>query len=86
MIQPNQTHWVDKVPLTEFAIDSNISSSTGFALFELKYGYMPRLIRGIMPFEQAKLGIKRFINQALTNLGIVHDAIIEIRYICQPKT
>ena len=77
LILPNQTDWVDKLPLTEFAINSNISSSTGFAPFELNYGYMPSLIGGIMPFENAKPGIKRFINQALTNLGMAHDAIIE---------
>ena len=79
LILPNQTDWVDKLPLTEFAINSNISSSTGFAPFELNYGYMPSLIGGIMPFENAKPGIKRFINQALTNLGMAHDAIIESR-------
>ena len=30
-----------------------------------------------MPFEKAKPGIKRFVNQVLTNLGMAHDAIIE---------
>jgi hypothetical protein len=35
MVEPNQTDWVDKIPLVEFAINSNISSSTGFAPFEL---------------------------------------------------
>jgi transposase InsO family protein len=39
-IQPNQTDWVKKLPLTEFAINSNLSSSTGFAPFELSYGCM----------------------------------------------
>ena len=77
LILPNQTDWVDKLPLMEFAINSNISCSTGFALFELNYGYMPSLIGGIMPFENAKPGIKQFINQVLTNLGMAHDAIIE---------
>ena len=32
-----------------------------------------------MPFENAKPGIKRFVNQVLTNLGMAHDAIIESR-------
>ena len=77
LILSNQSDWVDKLPLTEFAINSNISSSTGFAPFKLNHGYMPSLIGGIMPFENAKPGIKRFINQALTNLGMAHDAIIE---------
>ena len=34
-----------------------------------------------MPFENAKPGIKRFVNQALTNLGMAHDAIIESQVI-----
>ena len=38
LILPNQTDWVDKLPLTEFAINSNISSSMGFAPLELNYG------------------------------------------------
>ena len=41
LILPNQTDWVDKLPLMEFAINLNISSLTGFAPFELNYGYMP---------------------------------------------
>ena len=79
LVSPNQTDWVDKIPLTEFAINSNISSSTGFAPFKLNYGYMPSLIGGIMPYENSKPGIKRFVNQALANLGMAHDAIIESR-------
>jgi hypothetical protein len=62
MVEPNQTHWVDKIPLVEFAINSNISSSTGFAPFELNYGCMPTLIGGITPMEKAKPSVKRFIN------------------------
>jgi hypothetical protein len=62
MVEPNQTNWVDKIPLVEFTINSNISSSTGFAPFELNYGFMPTLIRGITPMEKAKPGVKQFIN------------------------
>ena len=32
-----------------------------------------------MPFKNATPGIKRFVNQVLTNLGMAHDAIIESR-------
>jgi len=77
MVEPNQTDWVDKIPLAEFAINSNISSSTGFAPFELNYGYMPTLIGGITPMEKAKPGVKRFVTQALSNLEMAHDAILE---------
>ena len=38
---------------------------------------MPSLIGGIVPFENAKPGIKRFVNQAVTSLGMAHDAIIK---------
>jgi hypothetical protein len=79
LIQPNKTDWVEKLPLTEFAINSNLSSSTGFAPFELNYGYMPMLISGITPFEKVKPGVKRFVNQAINNLEMAHDAIIESR-------
>jgi hypothetical protein len=57
MVEPNQTKWVDKIPLVEFAINSNISSSTGFAPFELNYGFMPTLIGSITPMEKAKPGL-----------------------------
>ena len=77
LIQPNQSNWVDQLPITEFAINSNVNSSTGFALFELNCGYMPTIIGGITPFENAKPGIKRFINQAINNLEMAHNAIIQ---------
>jgi hypothetical protein len=58
MVEPNQTNWVDTIPLVEFTINSNISSSTGFAPFELNYGFMPTLIGGITPMEKAKPSVK----------------------------
>ena len=41
MISPDQKDWAEKVPMVEFAINSSMSSSTGFAPFELTYRYMP---------------------------------------------
>lgn len=41
-VSPDQKDWVSKLPLVEFALNSSINSSTGFAPFELTYGYMPR--------------------------------------------
>jgi hypothetical protein len=79
VIRPDQRDWVEKLPMTEFAINSNISSSTGFAPFELNYGFLPTFIGGISPTEVAKPGIKRFLNQAISNLEMAHDAIIESR-------
>jgi hypothetical protein len=79
MIQPDQTDWVEKIPMAEFAINLNISSSSGFAPFELNYGHMPMIIGGISPTEKAKPGVRNFVNQAISNLEMAHDAIIESR-------
>jgi hypothetical protein len=39
---------------------------------------MPTLIiGGISPMEKAKPGIRRFVNQAVSNLEMAHDAIRE---------
>ncbi|RDX41271.1 hypothetical protein OH76DRAFT_1332651, partial [Lentinus brumalis] len=43
VVQPDQLDWCDKLPLVEFAINSSVSASTGFAPFELNYGHMPRM-------------------------------------------
>ena len=77
LVEPNHFDWADKLPLVEFTINSIISSSTGFTPFELNFGYMPTLISRIMPMEKAKPGVRQFITQALSNLEMVHDAILE---------
>ena len=41
MILPDQKDWAEKVPMVEFTINSSMRGSTGFAPFELTYGYMP---------------------------------------------
>ena len=43
LVNPQQTNWVEKIPLVEFAINSTISGSSTFAPFKLNYGYMPIL-------------------------------------------
>src|SRR3979490_2209872 len=79
VIRPDQSDWVEKLPMVEFALNSNISSSTGFAPFKLNYDFMPTLIGGITPIEKAKPGVKNFINLAIGNLEKAHDAMIESR-------
>src|SRR6202041_3780306 len=59
------------------AINSDISSSMGFAPFELNYGYLPTFISGITPTENTKPGVHKFINEAINNLEEAHDTIIE---------
>jgi hypothetical protein len=38
VVRPNQTDWVEKIDMVEFAINSSVSESTGYALFELSGG------------------------------------------------
>src|ERR1700723_1135857 len=63
--------------IVEFAINSDIRSSMGFAPFELNYGYLPTFISGITPTENTKPGVHKFINQAINNLEEAYDAIIK---------
>jgi hypothetical protein len=79
MIQPDQTDWVEKIPMAEFAINSNISSSSGFTPFKLNYGHMPMIIGGISPTKKAKPGVQNFVNQAISNLEMAHNTIIKSR-------
>ena len=77
VVAPDQSDWVDRLPMAEFAINSSVNESTGFAPFELTYGAMPRIFHktDITPF----LGVKSFAEKALTNLAIAHDSIIANR-------
>ena len=45
LVHPDQKDWVEKVDMVEFAINSSVSESTGYAPFELSGGYMPSMIR-----------------------------------------
>jgi len=77
MVRPDQQDWPDKIPMVEFALNSAISSSSGFAPFELNYGYTPSVNPGIVPEPRAVPGVRHFVERALQNLADVHDAIIE---------
>ena len=67
MISADQIDWYDKLPLAEFAINSAVSSTTGFAPFELNYTCLPRIMQSIQ-LEQAEnkgvkeLGVKEIDN------------------------
>jgi len=65
--------------MVEFAINSSISETTGYAPFELNYSYMPSMIKEIRSDEAAAQGIKVFALTALQNLADTHDSIIEAR-------
>src|SRR5712672_1624340 len=61
LIRPDQQDWLNKIPMVEFALNSAISNLSGFALFELNYGYMPSMNLGIIPEPSKILGVKYFI-------------------------
>jgi hypothetical protein len=79
MVRPDQTDWAEKIPMVEFAINSAISSSSGFAPFELNYGYTPSIAPGFVPEPGTMPGVKHFVARAIRNLADAHDAIIESR-------
>ena len=72
----DQRDWVHKCPMVEFAMNSNVSSTTGFAPFELNQGYMPRT--GISTTTDTHFrGVQQFTEQAQSNLLAAHNAILE---------
>ena len=78
VVSNDQKDWTNKCPMVEFAINSSVSSTTGFCPFELNYGYVP--VMGITGTEKAKYrGVQAFAKQAQWNLMAAHDAIIEQR-------
>ena len=64
--------------MAEFAINSSVNATTGYAPFKLNYGYMPRSGQHISTNTTFK-GVKQFTQQVLWNLIDVHDAILEHR-------
>ena len=62
----------------EFAINSSVNATTGYAPFELNYGYMPQTGQHISTDTTFK-GVKQFAQQAVWNLMDAHDAIPEHR-------
>ncbi|KAJ3911456.1 hypothetical protein F5877DRAFT_15675, partial [Lentinula edodes] len=58
---------------------SSISETTGFAPFELTYGYIPSMLREVRNSTNAPPGVRAFGMQAMQSLYDAHDAIIEAR-------
>ncbi|GJE98499.1 polyprotein [Phanerochaete sordida] len=79
-VHPDQSNWADQLPMVEFAINSSISKSTGFAPFELNYGQMPRMVQSLPPAgDRTVPGVRQFARQALDNLIRAHDSILDSR-------
>ena len=64
--------------MDEFAINSSVNATTGYAPFELNYRYMLRSGQHISTNTTFK-GVKQFTQQALWNIINTHDAILEHR-------
>ena len=64
--------------MVEFAINSSINATTGYAPFKLNYGYMP-LSGQHISIDTTFKGVKQFTQQAMWNLLDVHDATLEHR-------
>jgi hypothetical protein len=77
LVQPDQLDWPKHLPMTEFAINSSVSASTGFAPFELTYGYLPRIIQSVG--ESPFAGVQDFANDARDMVIRAHDALIASR-------
>ena len=68
--------------MTEFTLNSSISSSTGFAPFELNHRYMPIITQWIKEGKPSTVPeVKSFVQQAIQNLEMAHDAIIESQVV-----
>ena len=77
MISADQIDWCDKLPLAEFAINSAVSSTTGFAPFELNYTCLPRIMQSIQLEQAENKGVKEFVELAVQRLNDAYDAIIQ---------
>ena len=64
--------------MVEFAINSSVNATTGYAPFELNYGYIPQSGQHISTNTTFK-GVKQFAQQAVWNLMDAHDTILEHR-------
>ena len=74
----DQKDWLGKCPMVEFAINSSINATMGYAPFELNHRYMLQSGQHISTDTTFK-GVKQFAQQALWNLLDAHNAILEHR-------
>jgi hypothetical protein len=77
LVSPDQLDWPRHLPMAEFAINSSVSASTGFAPFELMYGYLPQIIQSVG--ESSFAGVQDFADDVRDMVIRAHDAIIASR-------
>jgi hypothetical protein len=73
----DQKDWANKCPMVELVLNSNVSTMTGFALFELNHGYMLRINLPINTDTTFKR-VVQFAQQAQWSLMAAHNAILNI--------
>jgi hypothetical protein len=78
-VRPDQKDWIEKIDMVEFAINSRVSTTTGYAPFELNNGYMPQMMKEFRNAETTSKGIKEFTAWTLQNIATTHNTIIEAR-------
>jgi hypothetical protein len=77
MVRPDQLDWPKHLPMVEFTLNSSVSKSTGFAPFELMYGYIPKTIQTIGESEFA--GVQDFADNTRDLVIRAHDTLIKSR-------
>jgi hypothetical protein len=75
-IKPNQKDWVLRLPAIEFAINSALSESTGFAPFFLNSGRMPRSLIWDSNQPSQYPGVRVFAQRMKSAVMQAHDSII----------
>ena len=78
-VVPNQRDWVSKLPAIEFALNSARSESTGYALFFLNSGQMPRSMIWGSRVSDEYPAVRVFARQRRLALISAHDSILEAR-------
>jgi hypothetical protein len=81
VVSADQTDWAVRIPMVEFAMNSAVSATTGFAPFEVNYGWTPNMITKINIKDVKFRGVQQFAERALETIDAAHDAIIASRVI-----
>jgi hypothetical protein len=74
-VRPDQLDWPKHLLSVEFAINSSVNASTGFAPFKLTYGYMPTILTDVGTSNFA--GMQDFADNACHMVIRAHDVLIK---------
>ena len=75
LVRNSQNNWAEHCPMVEFALNSSVSTSTGYVPFELNYRYILQLGQHLNTNSKF-VSVCQFTEQALWNAMAAHDAII----------